>query len=386
MNVPLISFITPVYNNEKLILNTAASILNQTDDRIEYIIVDDGSTDNTPYIVDQIAQKDRRVKVIHQKNQWIYASFNNGIRAATGQYIYIVNSDDTLCENAYQEMVEIIEKYHPDVIWTKVLVHDADDEQNIIKWDSWKWDSLVTDDKFYKTHDEVRKNWAKFGEMKLSQNQANLYKRELMIANPFNEVYYGADKLFNISIARNVMSCFVMHSPVYNFYRYLSRGNTSIGKYFEYEHEMFNEIFNKSKELYDEFQLSAFEYSKLYITRMRQITHEIIMLKAKNCGLSVEEKLCKIFTEYIDDIIYLCAKKTDSVEELESRILSGIRELVVYDVPDKKSEYFFIYELLDSLLRYEKEEEDYDKIENAVYHPLNTYRVGNTFLQKLKRG
>ena len=90
---PLISIITAVYNNEKYIRNAANSVLNQSFRDIEYIIVDDGSTDRTPDIVNEIASKDARVKVIHQKNQWIFASYNNGIRQASGKYFYIINSE-----------------------------------------------------------------------------------------------------------------------------------------------------------------------------------------------------------------------------------------------------------------------------------------------------
>lgn len=91
---PLISIITAVYNNERYIRNVAESVLNQDFKDIEYIIVDDGSTDKTPQIIDEIASKDARVKVIHQKNQWIFASYNNGVKAASGKYFYIINSDD----------------------------------------------------------------------------------------------------------------------------------------------------------------------------------------------------------------------------------------------------------------------------------------------------
>ncbi|MEE0294816.1 MAG: glycosyltransferase family 2 protein [Eubacterium sp.] len=64
---PLISIITAVYNNEKYIRNVARSVLDQEFKDIEYIIVDDGSTDRTPAIIDEIAREDARVKVIHQK-------------------------------------------------------------------------------------------------------------------------------------------------------------------------------------------------------------------------------------------------------------------------------------------------------------------------------
>lgn len=75
--MPLFSIIIAVYNNERYVKNAIKSILDQDFKDYEIIIVDDGSTDTTPLIVDQIAEKDSRISVIHQDNQWIYASFNN---------------------------------------------------------------------------------------------------------------------------------------------------------------------------------------------------------------------------------------------------------------------------------------------------------------------
>ena len=92
----MFSIIMPVYNNEIYFPLAVASILQQDYTDFELIIVDDGSTDGTPELADAFAASDRRIRVIHQKNQWIYASFNNGIRQASGDYIYIVNSDDRL--------------------------------------------------------------------------------------------------------------------------------------------------------------------------------------------------------------------------------------------------------------------------------------------------
>lgn len=72
-NQPLISIITAVYNNERYIRNVARSVLNQEFKDIEYIIVDDGSTDRTPAIIDEIARENVRVKVMlmnSRRNVW----------------------------------------------------------------------------------------------------------------------------------------------------------------------------------------------------------------------------------------------------------------------------------------------------------------------------
>ena len=85
----------------------------------------------------------------------------------------------------------------------------------------------------------------------------------------------------------------------------------------------------------------------------------------------------------LDEHIVECVKETGTQEEFESRVLSGIRTLFINDMLPEDSEMFFVYELLESLLRYEKDEEDFLKIKNAVNHPLNPLHIGKCFYEKL---
>jgi len=105
-DAPLISVIVPIYNNEKFLPKCIDSILAQTYSHLEIILVDDGSADSSGEICDQYAQKEARVKVIHQQNQGISAARNAGIAAAKGEYISFIDSDDwvdaTFIENLLQ--------------------------------------------------------------------------------------------------------------------------------------------------------------------------------------------------------------------------------------------------------------------------------------------
>ncbi len=95
-----ISFIVPVYGVEKYIHQCVDSILAQTFKDFELILVNDGSPDNCPHICDKYAEQDSRVKVIHQKNAGVAEARNAGIRAASGEWIYFVDSDDWIEPNA----------------------------------------------------------------------------------------------------------------------------------------------------------------------------------------------------------------------------------------------------------------------------------------------
>ena len=103
----MISIIIPVYNVEKFLPQCIDSILAQTYKDFELILVDDGSPDGSPAICDSYAQRDERVRVIHQKNAGVSAARNNGIEHAKSEWISFVDSDDWV-EPSY------IEDFHLD--------------------------------------------------------------------------------------------------------------------------------------------------------------------------------------------------------------------------------------------------------------------------------
>lgn len=104
----VISVIIPVYNVEKYLPQCLDSVLNQDHRALEVILIDDGSADNSGTICDAYAAKDGRVTVIHQKNGGAAAAKNAGLRAATGEFLSFVDSDDYLEPNVYGFMVETL--------------------------------------------------------------------------------------------------------------------------------------------------------------------------------------------------------------------------------------------------------------------------------------
>lgn len=375
----------PVYNNEKYFPLAVRSILEQDYRNFELIIVDDGSTDLTSKLADEFQHSDPRVRVIHQENQWIYQSFNNGIREAKGDYIYIVNSDDKLAEGALLLLAEKVDKYHPDLIWTKVLMHHCDNEQNVLVYDKYHLDRYVTEERFYSDKRAVERAWPYFFSSKLAVNQANLYRREIMQRHKFRNDVYGADTLYNISIADEIQSALVLPNPIYiNFEYGNEKMNASVGKYYSYEHDMQNEFYCGYKELFQKWGLERDTYIEILCKkRMSGLTNEFKALGAFNCPLSLDEKLQLLFSGCIDETVLECVRETNRYEELESRILSGARELLINSAIDSDSEMYFTYELLESLLRYEKDDEDYKRMERAINHPRNPFQIGKCFYEKL---
>ena len=100
----LVSVIVPVYNVEKYVERCLQTLIRQTYQNIEIIIVDDGSPDRSGAICDEMAQHDTRIRTIHQANQGLSGARNTGIEAANGEYLVFVDSDDWVSV----EMVEVL--------------------------------------------------------------------------------------------------------------------------------------------------------------------------------------------------------------------------------------------------------------------------------------
>ncbi|WP_139856282.1 glycosyltransferase family 2 protein [Aequorivita sinensis] len=102
MTSPLISVIIPVYNVEKYIEKCITSIVKQTYENLEIILINDGSTDNSPNICKKFETLDSRVKFFTQTNQGVSAARNLGLNKATGEWVYFIDADDFLELNTFQ--------------------------------------------------------------------------------------------------------------------------------------------------------------------------------------------------------------------------------------------------------------------------------------------
>lgn len=111
-----VSVIVPVYNVEQYLERCVDSILAQTYADIELVLVDDGSTDQSPSICDEYARIDERVVVVHQNNGGLSAARNTGLRKACGKYILFVDSDDYILPDACRSLMKIAEESGSDIV------------------------------------------------------------------------------------------------------------------------------------------------------------------------------------------------------------------------------------------------------------------------------
>jgi glycosyltransferase involved in cell wall biosynthesis len=112
-----ISIIIPVYKVEKYLCKCIESVIQQNYANIEIILVDDGSPDKCPQICDEYAFRDDRIRVIHKTNGGLSDARNYGTRAAKGDYLMFLDSDDYWeGENCLQNIIESLNEAKPDVL------------------------------------------------------------------------------------------------------------------------------------------------------------------------------------------------------------------------------------------------------------------------------
>lgn len=111
-----VSVIVPIYNAEQYLYDCIESIRNQTYSKLDIILIDDGSTDESPQICDYYSKIDTRITVIHQENRGLVYSRKVGIKKARGEYITFVDSDDYIDVDLTERILNEIDENRPDII------------------------------------------------------------------------------------------------------------------------------------------------------------------------------------------------------------------------------------------------------------------------------
>lgn len=136
--IPTVSVIIPAYNHERFIGAAVESVLNQTYDHLELIVIDDGSTDGTGEVVRSFA--DQRLSYHYQENQDAYNTLNRGLGMARGDYISILNSDDVYMPDRLEKIMQARQLSASQCLFTDVIPIDDDGRQMAdpeFGWNQW---------------------------------------------------------------------------------------------------------------------------------------------------------------------------------------------------------------------------------------------------------
>lgn len=127
-NSPTVSVVIPVYNVERYLCECVDSVLNQSMQDFEIILVDDGATDSSGAICDRYGAQDPRIRVIHRENGGLSEARNTGLDAAAGEYVYFLDSDDYIEPCTLEHLLDLAGQEQADVVFFDAYVFFTDCE------------------------------------------------------------------------------------------------------------------------------------------------------------------------------------------------------------------------------------------------------------------
>ncbi len=253
-----ISIIVPVYNSSKYLEKCFESIMIQTYNDFEVIVINDGSTDNSGNICDKYALLDTRFKVIHKKNEGVSIARNTGIEQSCGKYITFIDSDDWIDEDYLQNLYN--ESYNKaDLVVSGIICEYNDNSQRI----------LNISDKFFSSREA---SWLhKLVKSRLLFGPCNkLYKTSIIkgykLSFPLN-ISYGEDRIFNYEYLKYVSTIRTISYSGYHYRQSSGNSLTTISRtnMFELEYsqwQLLNEAY-KNKEAFNQ-EVQQDQYIELF--------------------------------------------------------------------------------------------------------------------------
>lgn len=212
-----VSVIVPVYNVENYLPRCLDSILNQTYQNLEIILVDDGSPDNCGAICDEYAAKDNRIRVIHQKNCGVSSARNAAMEVASGEYIIFVDSDDTVLPDYVNNLMAYGDA---DFVAAGCRVQNAKNE-----WSVWNNTSM----RF--TLDEIKNKPELINNIPLGMVYTHRFKREILSRNMLffcPDISRAEDTLFNCTYIMFCETIAVTDKADYLYYYYDTSATASL--------------------------------------------------------------------------------------------------------------------------------------------------------------
>ena len=231
----LISVIVPVYNAEKYVEECIKSVIGQTYQKWELLLIDDGSSDASGEIIDEFAGKDERIKVFHKENGGTHTARNKGLELACGDYVMFMDPDDWLDTDILECLAEKIEEYDLDVIRFTFIKEFAD--THVKKQNTFLKDTLY---KGEECRELLRQTVGLTGdELKHPENLNflasvcfNAYRKKIIVDNKiefFNIRAIGtfSDGLFNIELFKHVKSFLFVDRGFYHYRKTNTHSATS---------------------------------------------------------------------------------------------------------------------------------------------------------------
>lgn len=319
----MISIVVPCYNCEKTFERCINSIRNQTYHEIEIILIDDGSTDSTGQLCEDMVRADGRVKVIHQKNGGLMNAWKNGVRGASGEYIAFCDSDDYIDADLAEKMTDKINACHADIILYGMKVEYANGaieiEDNRLGegiYSEGEIEELILPDYF--------DNGQMQSSLILASRDTKIFKRALLmkaIDYLSDEISLGEDDATTFAAVLSAESIYCMNG--YYPYHYMRNDESMIGRY---DPKMFDKFLMLRKQLIE----IAKRYRYPYMEQIEKafVSNVLLCMKKeisrnRRCGYrKVKQNLVRmrnnsVFTDAISNLSF-------DKYELKSRVFANL--------------------------------------------------------------
>ena len=217
MDSPMISVIIPVYNAEKTIARCIDSVLEQTYQDFEILLIDDGSTDGGGEICKTYADNYSRVRYIKKENGGVSTARNRGIDEAQGKYLTFIDSDDWFEPVTLERLVTTAEDNHADMVIPRTRMYFCKSDGSFDKYvyNDDDFDMLVTGNDIASNFEKLRESWA------LYSTCGRLYRREFLLTSNLRfdiRIKVLEDLCFNLSCLQEATTLVHISDVLYNFY------------------------------------------------------------------------------------------------------------------------------------------------------------------------
>jgi glycosyltransferase involved in cell wall biosynthesis len=309
----LVSVIVPVYNTSAYLDNCIKSILNQSYQNFELILVNDGSTDVSDKICDSYSRIDDRVTVIHKKNEGVSVARNKGVEVAKGKYIQFVDSDDFLNEKMIEILMDEINQSNENVLPVCNI-------------------NIYYEDEKYR-HDLVQ--IAKSGSFNTEQYLLDFllkFKTSPFIGSPCNKIFlkdiiiqnnirfeegqsFAEDFVFNLEYLYFVNKINIIDNSLYHYRLDTLESLTKNTKPVEYWWMNYKKIYEKYKHLFIHYGLYEKHYNEILL--FMELATKVTIRKCfrTDTNLSINDKVEKIKYVWEDELVlqsypqYTCEDK-----------------------------------------------------------------------------
>lgn len=307
---PKVSIIIPVFNVERFLRKSLHSIINQTFKKIEIIIINDGSTDDSLKICQEFERKDPRIKVIDQQNQGVSGARNEGLKIATGEYIGFIDPDDWIEPTMFEQMYNSIISNNADLTICDYFIEAGKDtelkslkiDKNILQKHEIRdliIENMIGADHLFKQNEVIMGSVCR-----LLIKRSNLEKWEIKFKR---DLALMEDLIFCIEYLIQTEKISIVNKPLYHYVKNIS---SAVNSYRENKENELKNVFKILKDILESEKLYSSFVNKMRIRYIRiyllSITNESNVGNPKKTNEKVKtiKRYCnnKIMRRYLNEI------------------------------------------------------------------------------------